>query len=318
MITLADARQQHNKNKVAITRGKNLALERQQEAMEFKALCHLYLIYADLNKRSSNADRSKIAKYIDPILGEYRVIGVNEKIIHDYLDHLKHCHLKDSTRNRHLMLIKAIFNFAIENGFCISSPVTGFTAFKENRVPARFLNNLELKKFITSAGHDVNTEAGTLFIFLAMTGLRIGEAISLMLKDYNPGLATIFIQSTKSGYGRVVVLNETAKSIIENQLRKHRTGFVFRGRDSVSAMHRPSKAFARICEAAGLQDITPHSLRHTFASLSLINGVSMFEVSRLLGHSSIRTTEQHYSHVTNERLAQASQRFDDLVMSKSG
>ncbi len=91
--------------------------------------------------------------------------------------------------------------------------------------------------------------------------------------------------------------------------------FVFAGRDGMPAKpDRVTRTFTRLSEQAGLPHIRLHDLRHTWATLALVNGVHPKIVQERLGHSTINTTLNTYSHVTEGMQAQAAEEIANLIL----
>ena len=81
--------------------------------------------------------------------------------------------------------------------------------------------------------------------------------------------------------------------------------YLFPGRTPGKPLNNPIKGFHRILKAAGIENLRIHDLRHSFASLAVNNGATLYEVQHLLGHASPQTT-QRYAHLADERLRQVS------------
>ncbi len=144
-----------------------------------------------------------------------------------------------------------------------------------------------------------------LVLFAVNTGLRQGELLSLQFRQVNFGNRTIVLDNqthiTKSKKIRSVPLNETAFKIIQNR-NDGKSENVFTLRESGIKQDWIVHNFKKYVLKA---DINPklhfHSLRHTFASWLVQSGVSIYNVSKLLGHSDIKTTEI-YTHLRTEDL----------------
>ncbi len=91
--------------------------------MTLAELCHIYLQHTRGYKKSSHTDKSKISNYIVPQLGDTKIEDITRLKIQSYLNGLTN--LKNSTKNRHLNLVKAIFSFAVEHCYMDKSPVAG-------------------------------------------------------------------------------------------------------------------------------------------------------------------------------------------------
>ncbi|HEX8973909.1 MAG TPA: site-specific tyrosine recombinase/integron integrase [Patescibacteria group bacterium] len=133
------------------------------------------------------------------------------------------------------------------------------------------------------------------------SGFRVSEAINLKVKDVNLNELTIHIKGAKGNKDRITIFPEKLKPAIENQMGgKNSSDFVFSSERGGKLTERTAqKVFENALKKAGIQkDATFHSLRHSFATHLLENGVDVRYVQELLGHANIRTT-QIYTKVTN-------------------
>jgi integrase len=196
-------------------------------------------------------------------------------------------------------ILKQMFKYAIKEGFCEDNPladVKGFTT--DNDKKAEYFTDGELQKIWKKL--DPYWVAPLKFI--VNTGLRKGEMINL--KWVNVKLSgdypTITIESTvnwrtKTGKARVVPLNSIALDIIQKQKGKH-PEYVFISK-SGKKIHqdKPYSNLKRALKKIALNGDV-HKLRHTFASNLVMNGDSLYTISKLLGHSDLETT-QIYAHL---------------------
>lgn len=152
------------------------------------------------------------------------------------------------------------------------------------------------------------------------TGIRDGERRRLKFKDLDFSKKLVRIKSTKTNSIRYIPMNEEVNEELlwlkKNYILPYSNGdkrgviiprsthqmeYVFCKPDG-SPVQSIRKSFKRACNAAGLDKVTIHSLRHTFASHLVMSGVDLRSVQRLLGHSKITTT-MIYCHLTPEHLA---------------
>ncbi len=140
---------------------------------------------------------------------------------------------------------------------------------------------------------------------LYATGLRVSEVLALRAADLDPGAATVLVRG-KGGRERMVPLSEAAKAAASAMLAGRQPGvWLFPGRDPKRPMTR--QGFALVLKQAALRGgldparVSPHVLRHSFASHMLARGADLRSLQLLLGHADIATTEI-YTHVEAERL----------------
>lgn len=181
------------------------------------------------------------------------------------------------------------------------------------------LEELEAQRLLRAT---YGTPGYPLWRLLLGTGLRVGEALGLRWEDLDRerGRATFAEQwsvhergraPTKTRQPRTVTLT---RPVLDALLElPHRTGLLFPGRTSGHPLGRTTVKvwFAAALAAAELSpDLTPHALRHTFASVALARGVPVTDVAQALGHRSPGTTMQVYSHALQQRQGVAEQALE--------
>jgi integrase/recombinase XerD len=206
---------------------------------------------------------------------------------------------------------------------------------KRPKLPKRlpvYLTPPEVARLLEAAYKNRSPKVGlrdwALLAFLYGTGLRLSEALGLTYADitYQDGIPHAIRVQGKGGKERVVVLSPTAQRALHQWL-KHRnleghptSPYIW---SHTSGRHRGQPFSPRTVEAmvkrvakrAGLRDwhrVTPHKLRHSYASALVEAGRGIDEVKELLGHSSISTT-QVYVHVSRKRLEEAARALPDVV-----
>jgi len=164
-----------------------------------------------------------------------------------------------------------------------------------------------------------NAKHRAVLMTIYATGLRVSEVTRLRQKDVDSKRMVIRLRQGKGGKDRVVMLSPVLLEHLRSYRRRERPSeWLFPGTEpehplSVSAVQRVCKHAAR---AAGVRKrVTPHVLRHSFATHMLESGADLRLIQTLLGHSSVRTT-QLYTHVTADRIRATANPLDrlDLVI----
>lgn len=203
--------------------------------------------------------------------------------IERYLDSI----LKNYTRrcaNAHLTAIKSFCRWASEN-YGLDNPAAKIKMLKEDPPKRRHLSREEYEK-ILNVCQDGEAD---IIKFLANTGLRASEMQSLKPNNINYTGRTLWV-SGKNRKARVVPLNLTAQSCI-----------VKNGKPDINFLKSYTKRNAlfalckRLSIKAGVPVAGPHSYRRFFATSLMKKGVSIYKISKLLGHSEVRTTEIYLS-----------------------
>ncbi len=217
-----------------------------------------------------------------------------------------------TTFNIHHRFLHAAFNVAIKWGYLEENPMD--TVSKERPQEKRlFMTKEEFGKVVQLIDEDsAQTKVDSrkkflkyfrlLVILLVNTGLRRREAIRLTAADIDFKKRLLHIVHTKSKRVRIIPLNETAFRMLEE------TGPELFSRLD---MEMASRYFGKLVKRAGMTYFRLHSLRHTFATNLISRGVDIYSVSRLLGHSDIRTT-MIYAKSNTDLLQTAVLMLDDM------
>jgi integrase len=247
--------------------------------------------YAKGNKRSWLRDQQML-KQLTNFCGSERQIG---EIIADDIEGFKLHRRKEvsgSTVNRELALLKRMFNLAIDWDLYLgSNPVRKVKFFQEINTGFRVLSKEEEKKFLANATPYIQDIA----LFGLNTGLRIGEIRSLKWEsvDLEKNLLTVFAEKTHKI--RPVPINSEARRVLEFWSLGRKNEFVFYNHETGKPFVDLKAGFALACRKAGIEGVTWHTLRHTFASRLLDRGVDIVTVQQLLGHSTVIVT-MRYTH----------------------
>jgi len=184
-------------------------------------------------------------------------------------------------------------------------------AKRNKRLPV-ILSRLEIKKII----RNISNIKHCLTISLAYgAGLRVSEVVNMRVKDINIAELTIHIKEAKGKKDRLTIFPEKISKDIKNLIAgKQGNDFVFESnRGGKLTTTSLQKIFQKALLKSDIQkDATFHSLRHSFATHLLENGVDVRYVQELLGHQNIRTT-QIYTHVTNPSLKNIKSPLDNLL-----
>lgn len=242
-----------------------------------------------------------------------------------YFSALSNRGLAASSVGRHLSATRQLFRFLRAEGHRQDDPSALIERPKQVRPLPKLLTIADVDKLLAQARTAMNNpgqSAGSRFRaarlaclieLLYATGLRVSELISLPFSAADRGARMLVVRG-KGNKERLVPLNESAKQAIGEYLQNFSSELTQRRRtmkwlfpSSGAGGHMTRQHFARelkkLAAAAGLRtkDVSPHVLRHAFASHLLQNGADLRVVQTLLGHADITTT-QIYTHVIEDRL----------------
>lgn len=270
-----------------------------------------YMAQAKLTKITYKNDLAKFRDYILPAIGKLRLSDVTQKDIQLLLGGLKE-RLAPATINRIHALLSVFFNLAVSYKRINESPCANMKKLKESNKKDRFLTPDQVREILAVAQLDMNRVAGNAISALILTGLRREEILRSRHEHLDLEIKSLYLPKTKSGKSRHVALNDAALAIFKATPRIDGSPWIFPGKDPTKPLNNPTKAWHRILAAAGVERCRLHDCRHTFASLLVNAGASLYQVQLLLGHASSVTT-QRYAHLSSHTLRSTSQMVANLV-----
>ena len=241
------------------------------------------------------------------------LVNVSREQITGYMTQLKEKGLAAATIARKLAAIKAFYRFMTAEGYIDANPAEVVEAGTKGIKLPRVLSEDEVVRLLNQP--DITTAEGfrdrTMLEVLYATGMRVSELINLTLERVDLNMKYI-IAFGKGSKERIVPLGSVAAEFLQQYLEKVRPKLTHAGRNTnivflaFGGHELTRQRFWQIIRAYGRKAninkaLTPHILRHSFATHLLDNGADLRSVQELLGHSDISTT-QIYTHLTNKRL----------------
>src|SRR3984893_1168447 len=211
-----------------------------------------------------------------------------------------------STANRILAILRAALTHAWREGHVSSDQAWRRVKLFENVSSARirYLTIAEGKRLINACDSDFRK----LVRAALETGCRYGELGRLKVADFNPDSGTVAILESKTGESRHVVLTDEGAAFF-SELCAGRSGLESLLRRPSGETWGPSHQIVPMNEACRRAGILPpinfHGLRHTYASLAVMNGAPLHVVGKNLGHADTRMVEKHYGHFAQSYVADA-------------
>ena len=273
---------------------------------------------ASINTLSSyKSDLIDFAKFtkrkkIDP--GDARI-----EHLKGYLKELSSKGVSSSTIGRRISVLRRFFGFLYIEKFRNDNPATSISSPKRGRLIPKFLSQSEVEQLLILASEKDDFRGLRLIALLEIlyaTGLRVSELVGLKKSSISYNERIIIIKG-KGGKERMVPLSEPAIEAINNYLparsefllgefdKESDSPWLFpsRGKQGHLTRARFGQLLKELADSAGLdrKKVSPHVLRHSFASHLLANGADLRSLQKMLGHSDISTT-QIYTHVMNERM----------------
>lgn len=241
------------------------------------------------------------------------LVNVSREQITGYMTQLKEKGLAAATIARKLAAIKAFYRFMTAEGYMDANPAEVVEAGTKGIKLPRVLSEVEVVRLLNQP--DITTAEGfrdrTMLEVLYATGMRVSELINLTLERVDLNMKYI-IAFGKGSKERIVPLGSVAAEFLQQYLEKVRPKLTHEDRNTnivflaFGGHELTRQRFWQIIRGYGRKAninkaLTPHILRHSFATHLLDNGADLRSVQELLGHSDISTT-QIYTHLTNKRL----------------
>lgn len=239
-------------------------------------------------------------------------LEVSEEEINDYIQFLSR-NFSQKTHSRKLSVIKQYFSFLMNEKKCFKNPTINFTFPKNKPSLPKVLTEQEINTLINESYKDKTNYGIRLTVMLEIlyaTGIRVSELVNLKLSSFREDLSSILIFG-KGRKERFVPLTLTAKNVLRKYLNIR--VFFLKGQDvgylfpSMSAnKHITRHRFFQLIKDHAVKinfsfkEISPHIIRHSFATHLLDRGVDLRTIQSSLGHSDISST-QIYTHVQTKK-----------------
>lgn len=275
---------------------------------------HYLIVEKGLSKNTIEAYSHGLSRFLNHLRGKgvEEIQEVGKFDVRGFLLALKKKNLSAKTIVRNLVAIRTFFRFMVQEGILETNPVEELESPKVAKTLPEILTLKEIEQVLEQP--DLQTPLGmrdrAMLEMLYATGMRVSELTHLPTHQVNleGGYVLLYGKGSKE---RIVPLGSEAMKWVTLYLKESR-GILAKGKESPSLfINRSGKGMSRqrfwknlkeYARRAGLRKrITPHLLRHSFASHLLEGGADLRSVQMMLGHVDISTT-QIYTHVTGERL----------------
>ena len=295
-------------------------------------LCDLYVAEGcSLKKPSTIAnDRGRIERHIKPLLGRKHCRHVTKGDVEQMRNNIAAgktaADIKTGgygraivtggkgTANKAVSLLGAIFSFAVDRRIRPDNPAHGVRMYPNKR-HERFLSSAELTRLgqaLTEAeSNGTNPFAIAAIRLLLLTGARRGEILSLRWENVDFDRAYLRLLDSKTGQ-KLIPLGAPALSVLEALPRVSVNPHVLPGSREGQPLVNIAKVWRAVRQAAGLDDVRLHDLRHSFASVGAAGGDSLLVIGKVLGHTDTATTAR-YAHLADDPLRTAADRISKTI-----
>ena len=242
----------------------------------------------------------------------YKAVSAIEEDIENYLKHLNSINLSNASINRKLSSIKHFFNYLSKAKLLKSNPVINISGLKSSKALPKSISIIDVNSLIEApdCSNFIGLRDRTMIELMYATGVRISELINLEYGNIDLNRSLIKVMG-KGGKERMIPFGDDALSWLITYIEfRRKNNLSLNSRDffisqqgkkiTRQAFWHRIKAYLKV---TGLSlDISPHTLRHAFATHLLNNGADLRSVQMLLGHSDLSTT-QIYTHIAKQRLS---------------
>lgn len=286
--------------------------------MEKDSKAFLEYLYTELNYsentiKSYRNEIEKFKEYLD--MEEIDYLKINKDKVRSYLKYLDNLKYKNSSISRNISALRTFYRYLVIKERIEKNIFASIRNPKIEKKLPNYLTEIDMEKIldfrnIETYKENIYTNRDLLIMELLYdTGCRVDELVNIKLKNINETEKSIKVLG-KGSKERVVFYGDYAHDYLENYLidrgillNGKKSDFLFVSKESDKlTTRRIAQIIDDIVSMVAIKNkVTPHTLRHTFATHLLNHGADIRSVQELLGHSSLSTT-QVYTHISNERL----------------
>lgn len=240
-----------------------------------------------------------------------KILEISKEDVNDYLNYMYEMNASKSTISRKLSSLRTFYNYLVSNGIVSTNYFSLVKNPRKDKNLPRYVNDSDIDKMfmISDTRKPIGQRNLVIIRMLYATGVRVSELVNIKIKDINISERTIRILG-KGSKERIVIFgintSRELKKYLDDGRRKldvRNSEYLFLNKDG----NRLSDRYVRkiiddiIVKASISMHVSPHMLRHTFATEMLNNGADLVSVKDLLGHESLNTTSI-YTHVSDEMI----------------
>lgn len=311
-MTLSDVKKQALRLRSGIVLGNYPGTDKKAEQKECPTWDEFfrdsYTPFALARKKSFKDDLKLHRKRLSPLLGNRPLAEITLQDADSLLSGLAGEGLAASSIRHHGQLLKRCMGLAMKWQIIERNALSDLSLPVVHDAREYFLSNEELQRLIKTIDVSPNRSPALAAKLLLMTGCRVGELLRCRYQDLTldtdmPTLKVIR-EHSKNGKARYVPLSREALKVINQLPSRGISEYLFINSRNGERLKSIDKAWQLLRKEAGLPKLRLHDLRHTFASMLVSSGESLYSVQKILGHSS-PTLSTRYSHVSNSALHDA-------------
>ncbi len=280
-----------------------------KEDQNLRSFFNFLIIEKGLSKNTVKAYETDIKGFIKWINknNKQSLLNIKESSVNQYISYLFSLKLKSSSVNRKISSLKSFYLFLLKKKLIRHSPFSEVISPKQEKYLPASMSESEVEKLLNSpdASKEIEQRDKAMIEMLYATGMRISELVNLKITDIDMNRSVIKVMG-KGSKERLIPFGESASEALFNYLKIRKDS----SSKEVFISNRGKKitrvAFWQRIKVYLLREnlkisISPHTLRHAFATHLLNRGADLRSVQLLLGHSDLSTT-QIYTHIAKQRL----------------
>ena len=317
-INLAEARKQAKLLKAEITangRDPRAEVKAQKAVLTMDELWKEYEAFAEPRKRSFKRDEQIYRLQVQPTFGKVRINLINRQQIQTLMAKLMKTGLAAASVDHVAKLIRRMLGLAVQWDKLDRNPASRIELFNEDNQVEHYLDDEQLQRLVSVLQTYPAKEVALICMFLLATGCRVNEALTAEWKliDRQNRIWRVAASNSKSGKSRAVPLSDAALDVLDQIGTEGKFDYVFTNPDTELPFVHIRHTWGRIREKAGMPWLRLHDLRHSFASMLVNAGCSLYTVQMALGHADSRVT-QRYSHLSGKTLQDAANNVSLKIM----
>ncbi len=288
----------------------------------------LFRVYLETTKKCSKNTLDAYMRDVNQFLlycsqnGAKNTDNITEEYIIKYIEYLSFMGKSDATKTRTVASLHSYFNFLLSNGTIVVDPTKDIKGPKTSRKVPDVLDSKEIMQLLSQPdGNDYKSIRDKAMLeLLYATGIKVSELIELTVNDVNLQIGIIHTHNSK--HERIVPLYPAANKHLTEYCTIARPALVQNNNEehlftNMNGQPMSRQGFWKIikhyADRAGIKkDITPHTLRHSFAAHLLENGAQLKDIKDMLGHSDISST-QIYAQLIKNKYVQSYAKFHPLA-----
>lgn len=287
----------------------------------YNEIYELWYLNASSRKRETSLvkDIQMHKQYIEPVLGKLKISEIRPPFFDLIVSGILKKGLTKATANKVIQHFKAVFNHSFNNETIARNPARSFKQLRLDQKEMDYLSQEEMDQLLSYTNQKYTGEERwkhVLYLTLFLSGARLGEVLGLEWNKIQFSQDKILIgqnwcavtnkisDTTKSKKDRVVPLNSFLKREMGSMRNHSRGPFLFSDSQNrpIDPKNFRSRNWEKDFKAAGVRRVRIHDARHTYASLFVMSGGSIYDLKKVLGHVDVKTTER-YAHLSSEHLA---------------